>query len=187
MECRVAPRTIRPQWSPGSLVLPHDYIDWSCRRDTSITEDYLLVMRDPLCPDLRRILADAARRRFPHSRVFEDAVYAVTDGRHFESRAEVQALSLLGADVIGQSLAPEVYLAREIGACYAGIHQVVNRAEGIGEDWSHEELKAIFHDRARDMTALMLNALLASPPPSSCSCRSLRKKTLLRPVNRHGQ
>ena len=176
--------TIHHDWSPGTVVVPDDYLDWSCRRDTSLSDDYLLVMRDPLCPSLRRLLVRTARSRFPASSVVNGGVYAVTDGRHFESRAEVRALTLLGADVIGQSLAPEVYLAREIGACYAGIHQVVNRAEGVGEDWSHKELKAIFHERAPVIRELMIQVLGSPPAQGDCSCRSLRKETLIRPETR---
>jgi 5'-methylthioadenosine phosphorylase len=171
--------TIRSDYLPGDLCVPLDYIDWSCRRDTSLSDDYLLIMRDPLCHSLRKALLTAARAHLPPDRVHNGGVYAVTDGRHFESRAEVKALAGMGADVIGQSLAPEVYLAREIGACYAGIHQIVNRAEGVGEDWSHEELSDIFHNRATSMSRLLLETLSALPPPGECVCRDLRKKTLL--------
>lgn len=172
--------TVHLQSRPGEMVIPDDYIDLSCRRDTSITEDYLLIMRDPFCPVLRELLAETAGRLQPSGAIRTEGVYAVTDGRHFESRAEVRALAAMGADVIGQSLAPEVYLAREIGACYAGIHQVVNRAEGIGEDWSHEELSGIFHGRSSFMGSLCAEALKAIPLRADCVCRDLRKKTLLR-------
>ena len=46
---------------------------------------------------------------------------ANTDGRHFESPAEIAMLNG-HADIVGQSICPEVYLAREIGACYAGLY-----------------------------------------------------------------
>jgi 5'-methylthioadenosine phosphorylase len=173
--------TVHAEGSPGDLIIPDDYIDWSCRRDTALSDDYLLVMRDPLCPTLRRVLADTAARHLGGGHLATEGVYAVTDGRHFESRAEVRALASLGADVIGQSLAPEVYLAREIGACYAGVHQVVNRAEGIGEDWSHEELADLFRRRSAFMGRLAAEALAAIPAALECSCRELRKDTLLRP------
>jgi 5'-methylthioadenosine phosphorylase len=173
--------TVHGSGSPGDLIVPDDYIDWSCRRDTALSDDYLLVMRDPLCPTLRRVLAETAARHLDRGRLGTEGVYAVTDGRHFESRAEVRALANLGADVIGQSLAPEVYLAREIGACYAGIHQIVNRAEGIGEDWSHEELAGLFQQRSTFMGRLAAEALAAIPATFECSCRELRKDTLLRP------
>lgn len=171
---------IDPELAPGDLVVPDDYLDWSLRRDVSLTDDWLLVMRDPLCRKLRELLAQRAGSRPLRGRVRDGGIYAVTDGRHFESRAEVRALAGQGAQVVGQSLAPEIYLAREIGACYAGIHQVVNRAEGVGEDWEHDELREIFHGRAEFMGRLLLDVLRRIPRDNSCSCASLRKPTLIR-------
>ena len=43
---------------------------------------------------------------------------------------------------------PEIYLAREIGACYANLSFVVNYGEGI-KVWSHNVMKDIFYDDAR--------------------------------------
>ncbi len=173
--------TVHADWAPGSVIIPDDYLDWTARRDTALSDDYLLIMRDPLCKDLRGALAEAAASRLPDAALITGGVYAVTDGRHFESRAEVRALAAMGADVIGQSLAPEVYLAREIGACYAGIHQVVNRAEGVGQDWSHRELRSIFHERASLMGNLLLDLLPLVSGRETCGCRGLRKKTLIGP------
>jgi 5'-methylthioadenosine phosphorylase len=109
-------------------------------------------------------------------------VYAVTDGRHFESRSEVRMIGMLGGDVIGQTLSPEVYLAREIGACYAGIYLIVNRAEGIGPDWSHKELKDIFYQEAMNMGRIIIESLkeIKKKHKKSCQCSKLRKKTLLK-------
>ena len=51
-------------------------------------------------------------------------------------------------DVVGQSFSPEVWLSRDIGACYAGIYLIVNYGEGVVADWSHDELKRRFSDDA---------------------------------------
>ncbi|MBI2915119.1 MAG: MTAP family purine nucleoside phosphorylase [Firmicutes bacterium] len=168
---------------PRDLVIVDDYIDVSTRRDVSISDDYLLIMREPFCPELRDVLEgvalDLGARDF--GRVFRRGVYAVTDGRHFESRAEVAALKTWGADVVGQSLAPEVYLAREIGSCYAGLYLVVNYAEGVVRDWEHEELTDAFRSCAPGMGELLLEAIrrLSGRVGRSCGCLELRKPTLL--------
>lgn len=171
---------ITPKLEVRDVVIPDDYIDLSLRRDVSLSGDYLLIMRDSLCPALRALLEKAAKESGV-SRVHSSGVYAVTDGRHFESRAEVSMLSKIGADVVGQSLAPEVYLAREIGACYAGIYQVVNYAEGVRDEWDYGEFKDIFYAEAKKIGSIILKTLCslsAHLPP--CSCQSLRKPTLLR-------
>jgi 5'-methylthioadenosine phosphorylase len=82
--------------------------------------------------------------------------------------------------VIGQSLCPEIYLAREIGACYAGIYLIVNRAEGVGTDWSHKELRDIFYKEAINVGKIIIESLGQIKQKKVCQCAKLRKKTLLK-------
>ncbi len=161
------------------LIIPDDYIDLSLRKDVYLSDNYLLIMRDPLCPELADILIKTCKKTLPDRKVSR-AVYTVTDGRHFESRAEVRMIQRLGGDVVGQSLCPEVYLAREIGACYAGIYLIVNRAEGIGPDWSHRELKDIFFQEAVTIGKVIIESLKQIKKKKRCRCSRLRKKTLLK-------
>jgi 5'-methylthioadenosine phosphorylase len=173
--------SIREDLNLCHFIVPDDYIDLSMRKDVYLSDNYLLVMRDPVCPGLAKLLTGTSRKILPDRQV-SPGVYAVTDGRHFESRAEVRMIKTLGGDVIGQSLSPEVYLAREIGACYAGIYLVVNRAEGIGPDWSHAELKKIFYQEALNVGCIIIESLkkIKKEKKRDCQCLKLRKKTLLR-------
>ncbi|KAB2953312.1 MTAP family purine nucleoside phosphorylase [Heliorestis acidaminivorans] len=165
---------------PRDLVIPNDYLDFSLRKDVNIASGYLCIMREPFCPTLRQVLIKASEDLPGKGRVFDRSNYVVTDGRHFESPAEVQHFRMAGGDVIGQSVAPEVYLAREIGACYGRLELVVNYAEGIVTDWTHEELKDIFFEESPLAGRRLLMALKAIPEESTCNCKDLRKPTLLR-------
>jgi len=163
------------------FMIPEDYIDLSLRKDIHLSDKYLLIMRDPICPELARVISKTSNRLFPERRV-KGGVYAVTDGKHFESCAEVRMIETMGGDVVGQSLCPEVYLAREIGACYAGIYLIVNRAEGIEPAWSHRELKDIFYQEAMNVSRIIVESLkqIGRREKKSCQCSKLRKKTLLK-------
>jgi 5'-methylthioadenosine phosphorylase len=164
---------------PGDLVLPDDFVDMTSQRaGEGVVGDHLLIMRDAVCAEVREALRGAAQRLAPGRRLFARGVYVVTEGPRFESPAEVRFLRTLG-DVIGQSFSPEVWLARDVGACYAGIYIVVNYAEGVVEDWSHGELARTFRDDAGLVGGILLEALAALPDEPSCSCRDLRKSTLL--------
>ncbi|MCG0278203.1 MAG: MTAP family purine nucleoside phosphorylase [Thermanaeromonas sp.] len=174
--------SINPLLDPLDIVVPADYIDFSLRRDVHLSEDYLLIMRQPLCPSLRAALVAAAKEA-PLNRVFDRGVYLVTEGRHFESEAEIRVFRQWGADIVGQTLCPEVYLAREIGACYAGIYLVVNYAEGVVKPWEHKVLKDIFFEQAEPFARIIFRALMDLPLEDGCACRDLRKDTLLRPEN----
>lgn len=172
--------SINPLLKPRDIILPHDFIDFTLRRDAHLFNDYLVVMRNPICAQMHEVLLKAARD-YHEGMVYERGIYAVTEGPRFESAAEVFMLGRWGADVVGQSLAPEVYLAREIGACYAGIYMVVNRAEGIISPWSHQELTDIFFEEAEKIGKILIATLQnLDPTQDKCHCRTLRKPTLLK-------
>ena len=177
-ECGVG--TINHLLNPRDLMIPNDYIDLSTRKDVQLDGRYLLIMRDALCPELRENLLEAAKNFFT-GRIFERGIYAVTDGRHFESPAEISMLKG-HADIVGQSLVPEVYLAREIGACYANLSFVVNYGEGI-KVWSHDVMKNIFFDDAKLIGNILLDAIKnTNAKKKSCDCLKLRKETLLKEI-----
>ncbi len=174
--------TIKRGLKLRDFIVPDDYLDFSLRKDVHLSDKYLLIMRDPICPELTKILIKTTHRLFPERKISR-GIYAVTDGRHFESRAEVRMIESLGGDVIGQSLCPEVYLSREIGACYAGIYLVVNQAEGVGSEWSHNELRKIFYQEATNVGRIILEGFkqIKQIYRKECQCSKLRKKTLLKP------
>lgn len=163
------------------FIIPDDYLDLSVRKDVMLDGRYLLVMRDALCPEMRKALIASTKKRFD-GRVFTRGTYAVTDGRHFESPAEV-AMMNGHADIVGQSICPEVYLAREIGACYAGLYFTVNYGEGIKEKWSHQDMADIFYDDAPMLGEIILETIRnIDAEEHHCECLSLRKETLLKDV-----
>lgn len=172
--------TINPLLDPRDFLIPDDYLDLSLRKDVGLEGNYLLVMRDALCPQMRNLLIAKTKEHF-NGRVFTRGVYAVTEGRHFESPAEIAMLKGQ-ADIVGQSICPEVYLAREIGACYAGLYFVVNYGEGLVKKWSHQQLEDIFYDDAPMISRILLDTIRNLPPAGACECRSLRKETLLKEI-----
>ena len=162
------------------FMVPDDYLDMSVRKDVMLDGRYLLIMREALCPQMRKTLIEAVRKRFD-GRIFTRGTYAVTDGRHFESPAEVAMLNG-HADIVGQSMCPEVYLAREIGACYAGLYFTVNYGEGI-KVWSHEDMSDIFYDDAAMIGEILLETIRKTDAEDRhCQCLKLRKETLLKDV-----
>ena len=162
---------------PRDVVIPNDFIDLTVRQDIYVRGDHLLIMRQPVCPDLASHLHAGASAGF--SRVFRRGTYLVTDGPRFESVAEVDYMRRLGGDIIGQSMAPEVFLARDIGACYAGIYLVVNYGEGVVRDWEHDELKAIFFEESQTIAGIVLDAIADADLEASCGCMEFRKPSLL--------
>jgi 5'-methylthioadenosine phosphorylase len=162
---------------PRDVMIPNDFIDLTNRQDIYVRGDHLLIMRQPVCPVLHRHLYLAASESF--ARVYPRGVYLVTDGPRFESVAEVDYMRRLGGDVIGQSFSPEVFLARDIGACYAGIYIVVNYGEGVVKEWEHAELKDIFFDESETIGRCVIDTVAEADMAADCGCAELRKPSLL--------
>jgi 5'-methylthioadenosine phosphorylase len=81
------------------------------------------------CPELRQALTRALQGGpFP---LHAQGVYAATSGPRLETPAEIRKLKMLGGDLVGMTLVPEVFLARELELCYAALCYVVNFAEGL--------------------------------------------------------
>lgn len=171
--------SIDKRMKPGDTFIPDDYIDFSLRKDVKLSGDYLLIMRDPVCQSLRENLIKVIREKSDY-KIFQRGVYAVTDGRHFESKAEVTALKQLGAGAVGQSFCPEVYLAREIGACFCGIYLVVNFAEGVVPKWDYQKFRSLFYSESKKIGEILLDTIKISDENRKCKCSELRVQTLLK-------
>ncbi len=172
--------TVNTLLDTRDFLIPDDYLDLSQRKDVGLEGKYLLIMRDSLCQEIREKLIENTKGNY-NGRIFTRGIYANTEGRHFESPAEIAMLKG-HADIVGQSICPEVYLAREIGACYAGLYFVVNYGEGLVKKWSHQELEDIFYDDAPMIGKIILDTIRQMPAEGHCECKDLRKETLLKGI-----
>ena len=128
---------------PGSLVIPHQLIDYSWGRAHSFFDggDSGLQHVDftaPYTPALREGLLRAGADAGLEPR--DGGVYACTQGPRLETAAEIDRLERDGCDIVGMTGMPEAGLARELGLEYACCAVVVNWAAGRGGD-IHAELE----------------------------------------------
>jgi 5'-methylthioadenosine phosphorylase len=169
--------SITQHFRPRDLVLPHDVLDFTPSVGGRLDPDAVVLMREPFCPDIRAAMWEHAApwATDKATRAFNRAIYASGQGPRFETAAEVAAFARLGADVIGQAIAPEVFLAREIGACYAAMTLVLNYAEGVRPHWDFELLQEILAEDARSLGQLLLDALRDVPEEPRCACATYRR------------
>lgn len=64
-------------------------------------------------------------------RDFGRGIYACAEGPRLETAAEIRGFRQAGADVVGMTLVPEIYLARELGIAFAALAYVTNYASGV--------------------------------------------------------
>ena len=126
------PGIINTAFKPGDFVVPHDIIDETRNRATTFFDNTgvgFIRQSQPFCPQIAHTLHDVLHDSgLPHH---EQAVYACTEGPRMETPAEIRKLRILGADLVGMTLAPEAFLAREKEICYTPFCYLTNYAEGV--------------------------------------------------------
>lgn len=128
------PGIIARRYRPGDLVLPDDVLDLTRARPSTFFEGTglgFIRMHPVFCEELRRALRAAARATGNAIRLHERGTYACTEGPRLETPAEIGFLKAAGADMVGMTLCPEVFLARELEICYAAVGYLTNFAEGV--------------------------------------------------------
>ena len=129
---------------------------------------------DPYCPELRKALITAAKELgFTYH---PTGTYACMEGPRFETRAEIRALKILGADVVGMTQCPEAVLARELEMCYASVAIVTNYAAGIStEKLTHTEVVELMAQKGEEIKYLLMKSLNYVPRERHCPCKDALK------------
>jgi 5'-methylthioinosine phosphorylase len=127
---------IRNDIWPGTLVLPHQVIDYTWGRASTFFEGpgqpvNHIDFTEPYSRTVREALLGAASA--VGERIMDGGVYAATQGPRLETAAEINRFERDGADIVGMTGMPEASLAREIGLAYAAIAVVANYAAGRGD------------------------------------------------------
>jgi 5'-methylthioadenosine phosphorylase len=173
--------SIDPILRPGDIIIPNDLIDATRRRAYTFYggKAHGFIRFNPVfCPEIRQTLIDTANKFA--KRVFTKGTCVVTDGPRLETPAEIKMFKLLGADVVSQTISPEVFLARELEICYGAICNVVNYAEGtitlprksgiFGELLPDETLVEVENTR-RLMPEILKEAAKSLPKDRDCPCK----------------
>ena len=177
------PGAIHPGLRPGDLVLPHDLIDLTRQRPSTFYAGRGIgfIRQNPVfCPEVR----EALRRGLEEAGVACHAAgtYVCTEGPRLETPAEVRFMAAAGGELVGMTLVPEVFLARELEICYAAICYVSNYAEGVRDlpyrpgllfegTLPSEEARAVEETLARlpGILARVLDHL--DPQTRNCPCK----------------
>jgi len=126
------PGAINEQFHPGDYVIPEDVIDLTKNRPNTFYENKGLgfIRQNPVfCPEIRYTLRRAAGQS--GIRTHEGGVYLCTEGPRLETPAEINFFRQIGSDMVGMTLVPEVFLAKELEICYGTLCYISNYAEGI--------------------------------------------------------
>ncbi len=170
---------ITPPMVPGTIVIPDQIIDFTSGRDATFFDGddgvFHVDFTEPYCPVLRKALVRAGEEAGVALR--EGGTYVCVNGPRLETRAEIRAFSLWGADIVGMTAMPEASLAREASLCFAGVSVVTNFAAGVVDrkltTTEVFETMTAAHSRLR---ILLRETLARIPAERHCICgESLRE------------
>lgn len=177
--------SMRKALTPGSFILPSQFIDQTKRRDPSFFDGSDLIRSElklkqdvvhvdvtyPFCQELTEIIFRSCT--IHGAKTFKNCTYVCTEGPRFETPAEIRAFSNMGGDVVGMTLVPEVVLSRELGMCYSSISLVSNYAAGISEEKvSFREVVEEFEKNKTLLFSILKDVVGKIPSERKCSCNS---------------
>lgn len=176
------PAAIDPNLEIGQFVIPDDLVDETRCRPQSFFEGKgwgFVRQESVFCPCMSEILNDAAEQYDLNCK--NGGTYVCTEGPRLETKAEIRKYKLYGGELVGMSLAPEVFLAKELEMCYASICYITNYAEGLrvrrfrpGELFEGllDPVEKESVDRAISIFPYIAAAVAASPKLAKrdCSC-----------------
>lgn len=176
----------------GDLVLPDDVLDERRSGPHSFFEGRgigVIRQAHPFCRGLTEHFHENLKEQGFQPRL--GGVYVGTQGPRLETPAEIRKLRLLGGALVGMTLVPEVFLARELELCYAAVCLVVNRAEGVREapyvegvlfeglaDGSEMEKVRIMEEKIGPLLGGLIRA--ASEYERDCSCSKALERYRIR-------
>jgi 5'-methylthioadenosine phosphorylase len=126
------PGAISREFSVGDFVVVDDVVDETMGRAGTFFKGTGIgfIRQNPVfCPCLRQTLIEVLDRL---GLAFKDrGTYVCTQGPRLETPAEIKKFAAYGGDLVGMTLVPEVFLAKELEMCYAALCYVSNYAEGV--------------------------------------------------------
>ena len=136
---------------PGEILVPDDLLDFTGRVWTYHNDKPVHVnLYEPFCPSLREEIKNIGGVKI-------GGIYATTKGPQFETRAEANMLRMLGAKVVGMTVAPEARLAREMELCYQPICPVVNYVDGNTTHENTIEMVKKMEDKIADIVKKLIH------------------------------
>jgi len=174
--------SLREHIEPLSVVLPNQFFDRTRGRVATFFGDGVVAhvaFADPLCPDLRGVLAAAAEAVGCTHHM--GGTYVCIEGPQFSTRAESELYRSWGMDVIGMTNLTEAKLAREAGICYATLAMVTDYDcwHPDHDSVTAEMIIANLTQNTRDAQNIVKGAVASFSDERGCVCRTALRNAVL--------
>jgi purine-nucleoside phosphorylase len=128
---------INKNFSAGDIIVITDHINL-------MGEKFLnppARLRDPNNVYDPEVIKQTGRAAAEVGIILKTGVYAAVTGPSYETPAEIRALRIMGADMVGMSTVPEAIEANRLGMKVLGLSFITNKAAGLSQNpLSHQEV-----------------------------------------------
>ena len=175
--------SMKEEIEPGHIVVPDQFIDRTngTRVNTFFGNGIVahVPFADPVCPELSRILATAARAS--GATVHEGGTYICMEGPAFSTRAESNLYRSFGVSVIGMTNIPEAKLAREAEICYGVIALATDYDcwHQAHDDVSVEAIIAIIKSNVAMARTIIQTTVIGLGTTAPCGCGTALENALI--------
>ena len=175
-------RAISHNYRIGEYVIVDDLVDETHARPNTFFENrgLGLVRQAPVfCPSLGHALATSLGEE--GCDFTDHAIYVCIEGPRRETAAEVRKYASYGGELLGMTLAPEVFLAKELQMCYACLCYVASYAEAGCDFRPFEDGRVLEAEVQQQRTAAAVERLprllerltqVLADTPGVCHCES---------------
>jgi len=181
--------SLREDIHPGDLTLPSQFLDFT--RGTRAASFFgggvvaHVSSARPVCAGTAALIARVARSL--GSSVHEGRTYACVEGPRLGTRAESLFLRAAGADVVGMTNVPEVFLALEAQLGYCGIALATDYDSWLEDPAQHvsaAQIVGLFRDNLERLQALLAAVAAEYSEDESRPCRHSLQGALVTPLER---
>jgi 5'-methylthioadenosine phosphorylase len=166
--------SLKGEIHPGSLVVVHDFIDFTSKREKTFYDNKVvhIDVTEPYCNRLRNQII-TNKSVVSKGDFVDSGVYVCNEGPRFESPAEIKMFQKLGGDLVGMTGLPEVVLAKEKEMCYSSICLVSNYGASISPNkLTMDEVFEIMEIKGAELVNLIYKTIESMDEQFDCSCLS---------------
>lgn len=168
--------SLREEIKPGDVVITDQFIDMTRRREATFYNGPKVVhisTADPFCSELREVAKEVIKElAIP---LHTKGTYICVEGPRFSTRAESRLWRLMGADIIGMTLVPEVNLALELEMCYLCIATVTDYDVWAEKPVNTKEILETMKKSTLNVQRILEKLLPRIPAKRDCACKSALK------------
>lgn len=178
--------SLREEIRPGDLALPSQYIDFTKGTRASSFFGRGIVAHvataQPACPSTAALIARGARSL--GAQLHEDKTYACVEGPRFGTRAESLFLRGAGADLVGMTNVPEVFLACEAQLGYCTIALATDYDCWLEDPTAHvsaEQAMSLFQSNLARVRRVLAEVIREYTEDESRPCRQTLRSAVITP------